>query len=152
MDGLPEQPPGSVAPSVGLHNAGSNYVVTDLGNGRFAFYVHLQPGSRRVRVGDMVTRGQVLRQQRRAPPALHVMNGPDPLASNGLPFVFRLFDSEGTVTSSVDDFFEGRPATIGSTPAGRHQNQVPLDNEVVSLPTLGAAGFGAAMANGTERP
>lgn len=39
---------------------GGNYVDIDLGQGRFATYMHLQSGSVRVRAGDTVTRGQVI--------------------------------------------------------------------------------------------
>ena len=37
-----------------------NYVVLDIGDGRYAAYIHLQPGSVRVNAGDRVQRGQVL--------------------------------------------------------------------------------------------
>ncbi|MDX1983227.1 MAG: M23 family metallopeptidase [Bryobacteraceae bacterium] len=74
---------------------GGNYIVLDLGGGRFAFYAHLQPGSLRVKPGDKVKRGQVLglacNSGNSTEPHLHfhVSNGPDPLASEGLPFVFE---------------------------------------------------------------
>jgi hypothetical protein len=152
MDGLPEQVPGSITPDINARTAGGNYVVTDLGNGRFAFYAHLQPGGLRVQVGEAVTRGQVLgllgNTGNSTAPHLHfhVMDGPIPLASNGLPFVFRSFDSEGTITIPLDDLFEGRPAVIGPALAGRHANQLPLDNQVVGFPTPGASEQGADSA------
>jgi murein DD-endopeptidase MepM/ murein hydrolase activator NlpD len=37
-----------------------NTITLDLGGGQFAYYLHLQPGSLRVRTGDRVRRGQVL--------------------------------------------------------------------------------------------
>jgi hypothetical protein len=152
LDGLPEQTPGSVTPFSGAENAGGNYVVADIGNGRFAFYAHMQTGSVRVRVGDGVARGQVLgllgNTGNSDAPHLHfhVMDGPIPLASNGLPFVLRSFGSEGTVTSSFDDLAAGLPAVIGPALAGRHENQMPLDDLVVDFAPLGAADGGAATA------
>jgi murein DD-endopeptidase MepM/ murein hydrolase activator NlpD len=156
LDGLPEQTPGSVTPFSGAENAGGNYVVADIGNGRFAFYAHMQTGSVRVRVGDVVARGQVLgllgNTGNSDAPHLHfhVMDGPIPLASNGLPFVFRSFSSEGTVTSSVDDLAAGHPAVIGPALAGRHENQMPLDDQVVDFAPLGAAAGDAPAARVTQ--
>jgi murein DD-endopeptidase MepM/ murein hydrolase activator NlpD len=40
-------------------NAG-NWIAIDLGNNRYAFYAHLQPGSIRVKAGDTVHKGQVI--------------------------------------------------------------------------------------------
>ena len=61
-DGIPENVPGpkSRAVPISLETIGGNYVVLDLGGGRFAFYAHLQPGSLQVKPGDRVRRGQLL--------------------------------------------------------------------------------------------
>ena len=66
----------------------------------------------------------------------HVMDGPSPLGSNGLPFVFRSFDSEGTSTDDIDDLLAGQRAVIGPALAGPHQNQMPLLNQVVGFPAI----------------
>jgi hypothetical protein len=61
-DGLPENA-GSNEPStrhITLDNLVGNYLVLDLGHGRFALYAHLQPGSLKVKLGDKVKAGQVL--------------------------------------------------------------------------------------------
>lgn len=95
-DGIPENEPGPKSRAVPMtrETLGGNYIVLDLGGGRFAFYAHLQPGSLRVKPGDKVKRGQVLglvgNSGNSTEPHLHfhVSNGPDPLASEGLPFVF----------------------------------------------------------------
>ena len=102
QDGLPEQVPGSFAPGATAATAGGNYIVIDIGNGNYAFFAHLQPGSLRVDVGDKVTKGQVIgllgNTGNSDGPHLHfhVMDGPLPLASNGLPYRFESFTSEGT--------------------------------------------------------
>ncbi len=93
-DGIPENVPGltSRAVPITLETVGGNYVVLDLGGGRFAFYAHLQPGSLRVKAGDRVKAGQVLglvgNSGNSTEPHLHfhVSNGISPLGSEGLPY------------------------------------------------------------------
>jgi murein DD-endopeptidase MepM/ murein hydrolase activator NlpD len=93
-DGIPENIPGltSRAVPITLETIGGNHVVLDLGDGQFAFYAHLQPGSLRVKVGDRVKRGQVLgllgNSGNSTEPHLHfhISNGVSPLGSEGLPY------------------------------------------------------------------
>jgi hypothetical protein len=64
-DGLPDNIPGhgeSFHPAVPItiDTIAGNTITLDLGGGQFAYYMHLQPGSLRVKVGDRVRRGQVL--------------------------------------------------------------------------------------------
>ena len=72
---------------------GGNHIVLDLGGGRYAFYAHLQPGSLKVKVGDRVTRGQVIglvgNSGNSTEPHLHfhISDGVSPLGSEGLPYV-----------------------------------------------------------------
>jgi murein DD-endopeptidase MepM/ murein hydrolase activator NlpD len=79
-----------------------------MGKGRFAFYAHLQPGSIRVKVGDTVKTGQVLgllgNSGNSDAPHLHfhIMDGPRPLSSNGLPYRFTRFTSAGTLTNLAE--------------------------------------------------
>ena len=62
-----------------------------------ALYAHLQPRSLKVRSGDRVRRGQVLglvgNSGNSVAPHLHfhVMDGPSPLDSNGLPYLIDSF-------------------------------------------------------------
>ena len=51
-DGLPEQVPGSLPEGQTVQTAGGNHVVVDMGQGRYAFYAHMQPGSLRVKLND----------------------------------------------------------------------------------------------------
>jgi murein DD-endopeptidase MepM/ murein hydrolase activator NlpD len=93
-DGIPENVPGpaSRAVPITLETVGGNYVVLDLGGGRFAFYAHLQPGSLRVKLGERVKTGQVLglvgNSGNSTEPHLHfhISNGMSPLGSEGLPY------------------------------------------------------------------
>src|SRR5262245_47017424 len=61
-DGLPEMAPfaSGKTGSVSFENSTGNYVVLNLGPGRFALYAHLQPGSLRMKKGQSVRAGQVV--------------------------------------------------------------------------------------------
>jgi hypothetical protein len=115
-----------------------NHVILNLGDGRFAAYGHLQTGSVRVRVGQRVRRGQVLARVGNTGPSggphLHfqVSDGPQPLASDGLPFVFRRFSLAGEV-SNIDQFLTGA-ANADIRPvqrAARRRDELPLHASVV---------------------
>lgn len=64
-DGIPNNIPGhgeSFHPAVPItfETVAGNTITLDLGGGQFAYYMHLEPGSLRVKEGDRVRRGQVL--------------------------------------------------------------------------------------------
>ncbi len=98
-DSVPENVPLAPHRAVKMtrKNIGGNYIIIDLGNNRFAFYGHLQPGSIRVEVGDRVRRGQVLAALGNSgnsdAPHLHfhIADANDLFAAEGLPFVFESF-------------------------------------------------------------
>jgi len=93
-DGIPENVPGATSRAVPItsETVGGNHIVLDLGGGRYAFYAHLQPGSLKVKVGDRVTRGQVIglvgNSGNSTEPHLHfhISDGVSPLGSEGLPY------------------------------------------------------------------
>ncbi|MEO8812560.1 MAG: M23 family metallopeptidase [Caulobacteraceae bacterium] len=95
-DGVPENEPADKrAVPITLETVGGNDVILNLGDGRFAFYAHLQPGSLRVHVGDHVHVGQVLgllgNTGNSDAPHLHfhVADANSPLGAEGVPYVFR---------------------------------------------------------------
>jgi hypothetical protein len=108
-DGLPDNIPRtaagfSTALPLTMENVAGNAIVLDLGDGQFAYYAHLKPGSVRVKAGDRVRRGDLLAQIGNSGdarwPHLHfqVATGPDILASEGVPFLidsYRARDEEG---------------------------------------------------------
>lgn len=141
QDGIPENDPTSEkkAIPITLTTVGGNYLILDLGDGRFAFYAHLQPGSFTVRAGARVRRGQVLARlgnsgQSDAPHLhLHIMNAPSPLAAEGLPLVFDAFDVEGHIPSlSVLTDGTGWRA---AEPRVSRRREMPVENAVVAFPS-----------------
>lgn len=141
-DGLPEQTPGALPANVTLQTADGNSIVVDLGNGRFALYAHLQPGSIKVRDGERLTRGQVIAKLgnsgNTSAPHLHfhVMDAASPLAANGLPYVIDAFEQSGVAESKDDLDSELRTATRPirvRAQAGQHANQLPANLSVVNF-------------------
>jgi len=137
VDGLPETPPGAVPPMTAT-SAGGNHVVVDMGHGRFALYAHLQPGSVRVKEGDRVRVGQSLgllgSSGSSNAPHLHfqLMDGPDPLGSNGLPYRFDRFTVAGTLTN-FGGLFDGEKANVAPRLRGTHKRQLPLNQQVIGF-------------------
>ena len=131
-DGIPENIPGATSRAVPitLETVGGNYVSLDLGQGRYAFYAHLQPGSLRVKVGDKVRRGQVLglvgNSGNSTEPHLHfhISNASSPLASEGLPYALESFEQQG----------EGWGWKPTGAQAVKHVLEIPLQNAVVRFP------------------
>ena len=80
-----------------LGDATGNYVALDLGDGRYAFYEHLKPGSLRVRAGQRVRRGEVVAALGftgdSTGPHLHfhVADRASPLGAEGVAFEFEGF-------------------------------------------------------------
>jgi hypothetical protein len=142
-DNLPEQVPGKFPGAISLAEADGNAVVLELGSSRFALYAHLQPGSVRVRVGDRVKRGQTLglvgNSGNSIAPHLHfhVMDGPSPLDSNGLPYAIDAFDVTGHSpgTAAFDHAEEsGEPLAITPVNPPRHVTRaLPLDQTLVDF-------------------
>jgi len=139
-DGAPEQVPGKLPSDATLQNAAGNHVVQDLGDGRFALYAHMQPGSLRVKAGDHVTRGQVIgllgNSGNTDAPHLHfhIMDGPSPLRANGLPYTFTSFVGDGVVTGEAP-LWKGAAAPIDAKDlSGNHANQLPLNEQLVTFP------------------
>ena len=139
VDRLPDVPISLELPPIVAADAGGNHVVVAIGQGRFAYYAHLQPGSVRVRVGDRVRAGETLgllgNSGNSNAPHLHfqLMDGPIPLASNGLPFRFSHFGSEGTLTNFLPVFVLNARAKVAPKPRGPHRRELPLNLQVLDF-------------------
>lgn len=148
-DGLPEQTPGSLPEGATLQSTGGNHVVVNIGNGRFAFYAHLQPGSVRVKKGQKIKSGKILGKLGNtgntdaAHLHFHIMDSPSPLQSNGLPFVFRKFRGQGFIKDEVAMQTGGDPGNNRKL-LGPHRNELPLANQIVN--------FGGGKGNGGITP
>jgi murein DD-endopeptidase len=125
---------------VPLERASGNYIALDLGNGHFAFYEHLRPGSLRVKAGERVKQGQVVAQlgntgSSSSGPHLHfhIADAPATLAAEGLPFVLSGFEMQG-VFASMDSVGSGAaPGPIPQGLAPARTNERPAANSVVKF-------------------
>lgn len=127
-DGLPDNVPGHgdafhPAVPITLETITGNTITLDLGGGQFAYYLHLEPGSLRVKAGDRVRSGQVIAAIGATgdarEPHLHfeVTTSATPLAGEGVPY---LIDHYRTANASHD-------ATE------LHTREMPLDKTVVAF-------------------
>ncbi len=138
VDDLPEQVPGALPAGATIQNAGGNHVVVAIGKGRYAFYAHLKTGSVRVKKGQKIKAGKVIgllgNTGNTDSPHLHfhVMDGPSPLQSNGLPYVFKSFRGQGFV-KDIAALIAGNDPGTSSRLIGPHRNQITLDNQIVNF-------------------
>ncbi len=140
QDGLPEEVPGANPPGATLENAGGNYVIVDIGDGHYAFYAHMQPGSLKVKQGDKVKAGDVLgllgNSGNSSAPHLHfhIMDALHPLKANGLPYRFTTFTGVGVAENEDALETEGGTVIDRNALAGPHQDQLPLNLQVIDFP------------------
>lgn len=141
LDGLPEQIAGHNPTGLTLDQYGGNHVVQDIGGGNYAFYAHLKTGSVTVKPGDHLTTGQVIAKLgntgNTSAPHLHfhVMSSPDPLRSDGLPFVIGDFTLDGRLASmdALDPLLTGQPGRLVPGFAPRRERDLsPLVLDVMS--------------------
>lgn len=133
-DSIPENVPGinSRAVAITLETIGGNHVILDIGDGLYAFYAHLRPGSLSVKVGDRVKRGDVLgkvgNSGNSTEPHLHfhLADGATPLGAEGLPYAHDAFELVGTCTS-----LGGRCDRSGARTV---RQAMPLRNDLIRFP------------------
>ena len=119
-DGLPDNVPGyhgeQFHPAIPItpDSVAGNTITLDLGNGQFAQYAHLQPGSLRVKTGDRVRRGQVMARIGASGdargPHLHFQLtttvSRDLIAGEGLPYLidrYRVKSADGVWTVHMSE-------------------------------------------------
>jgi murein DD-endopeptidase MepM/ murein hydrolase activator NlpD/small nuclear ribonucleoprotein (snRNP)-like protein len=136
-DGIPQNTPGakSLAVPITLETIGGNHVIMEIGDGLFAFYAHMQPGSLRVKVGDKVRRGQVLgllgNTGNSTEPHLHfqICSANSELGSEGLPYAFASFEVQGKSEADAMKMFPGSPV--------KHETEIPTEDEIVRFQESG---------------
>jgi murein DD-endopeptidase MepM/ murein hydrolase activator NlpD len=133
-DGIPENVPGpaSRAVPITLETVGGNFVILDIGQGRYAFYAHLKPGSLRVRAGERVRKGQVIglvgNSGNSTEPHLHfhLMDGTSPLGSEGIPYAVESFELVGKCRRMFAECARSAPEV--------RRGEIPMANMVVAFP------------------
>ncbi|MGH8225149.1 MAG: M23 family metallopeptidase [Gammaproteobacteria bacterium] len=143
INDLPDEVPGVFPSGITLDEADGNSVILDIGNGNYALYAHLEPGSVTVHNGDTVTRGEIIGKVGNSgntlAPHLHfqVMNGPLSLASNGLPYEISSFQITGISpgTEAFDEAEEnGTPLDVTPVdPPTPATTALPLDQLIISF-------------------
>jgi hypothetical protein len=102
QDGLPENHGNAadVTFNTVLELAG-NFIVLDIGGGKYAYYCHCIPGSFMVNVGDTVNEGDPIallgNSGNSTGPHLHfqITDSPDFFSGNGLPFILKEYTKIG---------------------------------------------------------
>lgn len=141
---LPEQVPGKLPANLPIEEADGNFVVLDIGGGAHVLYAHLQPGSVKVASGAKVRRGDPLGRvgntgNSQAPHLhLHVMDGPSPLLSNGIPYVIDRYTLTAFDPAGTADFDNaeatGAPLTLSAlSPPIQQGGVLPMDLMVVEF-------------------
>ena len=138
-DDMPDAP--TLAASRGpmpLERASGNYVVLDVGKGRFAFYEHLKHGSVRVQRGDRVARGAVIAAlgntgSSSSGPHLHfhVADAPATLAAEGRAWTLDAFSVIGRYEDIAAAESGRRWQEAAPGEGGRRSNELPAPNSVV---------------------
>jgi hypothetical protein len=129
-DGIPQNIPNKppVIP-ITLETIGGNHVITEIANGLYAFYAHMQPVSVRVKVGDKVKRGQVLgllgNSGNSSEPHLHfhICNANSELACEGLPYAFVEYELQGKGESWKPS--HSHAVTV------KQEMEIPAEDEIV---------------------
>ena len=143
VDGLPAQRPGALPQGIGPQETDGNSVVARLAGGLYMFYGHLQARSLKVKEGDAVRRGDPLglvgNSGNTSAPHLHfhVMDGPSPLTSEGVPYAIDAFTTRGRLRSTAEfDRYENTTRPFHIVPFegdGENSEQLPLHLTVVDF-------------------
>jgi hypothetical protein len=133
---FPEPERLSASPRYRMEDASGNFVALDIGDGRYAFYEHLRPGSIRVKPGQRIRRGDEIAQIGFSGSGnwphlhFHIADAPSPLGAEGLPFALSRFRSLG----SYDDIAalgKARWSVRPNETAAWREKERPADNAVV---------------------
>src|SRR5579883_104819 len=139
QDGIPENVPNSDKFAVDLNQKTlpGNYIIIDLGSGKYAGYAHLIPGSLKVKIGDRVARNQVIAKLgnsgNSSEPHLHfqVTNTSSFLESDGVPYGFDHFTAHPS--QLITDANGSMKITVNNEPFKEYTNQLVLENTLMNF-------------------
>ena len=140
-DSLPENAgskPQRAGP-VTLDTIAGNYLILDIGGGRFGVYAHLQPRGFAVKADDRVRAGQVLAKLGNSGNAdaphlhFHLADAPSNLGAEGIPYELTAFSQVGVV-DDLETLLSGQAWTAPKRPAAPQRKAFPLNNAVLVLP------------------
>jgi hypothetical protein len=144
MDRFGDQVPGKAEGDDVTSYPGGNIVVIDIGQGNYAFYAHMKPGSIKVKAGDKVSKGQIIGEVgnsgNTSSPHLHmhISDSPSPLGADGKPYVFDSFKVTAYVPNmrtAVELLEAGK--TVPSEPVTADQNhkqELIREGTIVTFP------------------
>jgi hypothetical protein len=137
VDDKPQQTPPIFPKDTTADNAAGNHVVLKLAEGVYALYAHMQTHGIAVKVGAHLKKGDLVghlgNSGNSTAPHLHfhLMDGPDPLRSQGVPFVFDAMIDRG-VAKEVD-LLHGRLSWDPSATRTPRSNRLPSLGHVVDF-------------------
>ena len=140
---LHDQVPGALPQQLPLDEADGNFAIIKLRDDVYAMYAHMVQGSVMVSAGQRVQRGQQIGKVGNTgntqAPHLHfqLMDGPDALAANGLPYVFEHYEVTAVDLAGTKDFdraeLTGTPLTLTpAKPPIQGRQSLPLDLTIVT--------------------
>lgn len=142
-DGAPDQVPLHLVPPSEATQYTGNHVTVAIGDGKYALYAHLAPGSVAVKKGQKVVAGQLLGKLGSSgnsdAPHLHfqVMDSISPFNTHGLPFVFKKMNYQGHFQGTLDSvggmFANGDRAQLDARGAGLRLREMPLTLDVMGF-------------------
>lgn len=139
-DGIPENVPnsGKIAGPITADTLAGNHIIEDLGDGHFAAYAHLRPGTLKVKENDTVHAGDVIAHLgntgNSSEPHLHfqVCDAPSFFASEGLPFAIDKFTREDFKIDRANG--HSKLSVKGGHPVTREE---PMEDELDSFQEAG---------------
>ncbi|WP_439881884.1 M23 family metallopeptidase [Pontibacter sp. MBLB2868] len=150
-DGIPEhQTPGKLDYKITIDNIAGNNVYIDMGKNVVALYAHMQPGSIKVKEGEIVKKGQVLGKLGNSgnsdAPHLHfhvVDTNNIPFAESrngfyweGIPYAFPKYTSWGTAPADIWDTDENGNQLVKPfhfQEKEKVKNTIPVNFEVIKI-------------------
>jgi hypothetical protein len=144
-DGFPNQIPNKFEPIKQIKELYGNNVVVAIGDGKYAVYAHLKPGSVAVKVGEHLHAGRQLGELgdsgNSTAPHLHfqISDAPSILDANSLPFVFNsMHYSErivGAIFPTIDEMtLKNFVPKFDRAGAAWRKQEMPLQGDVIDFP------------------